>query len=130
MAAQKGDLVLLKQGGTTIAGLRATSLVINNTMVDVTTKDSSAKRTLLAGAGIQSMSISADGVFTDAAIEETIRGFAAADSINTFLLLFPNGDDFTGSFQITSYERAGSVGGEETFSITLESSGTIAYTAV
>ena len=130
MAAQKGDLLLLKQGGTTIAGLRTTRLSINNTLVDVTTKDSSAKRTLLAAAGIQSMSISVDGVFNDAAIEETIRGFAVAGSINTFKLLFPNGDDFTGSFQIASYERGGDVGGEETFSMTLESSGTIAYTAV
>ena len=130
MAAQKGDSLLLKQGGTTIAGARATRLVINNAMVDVTTKDSAQKRTLLAAAGIQSMSISLDGVFTDAAIEETIRGYAAADSSNTFVLLFPNGDDWTGSFQITSYERGGDVGAEETFSMTLESSGTIAYTAV
>ena len=63
MAAQKGNLFLLKLGvagaGGTLAGMRTTNLSINNTPVDVTTKDSSQKRTLLAGAGVQSMVISA-----------------------------------------------------------------------
>jgi len=58
MAAQKGSAMLMKVGNagspetfTTIAGLRSTSLTVNNESVDVTNKDSSGKRTLLAAAG-------------------------------------------------------------------------------
>ena len=77
MAAQKGSAFLLKDNSTgtpaTIGGLRSTSMSINGEMVDITTKDtavfvsggSDIGRTLLAGAGIRSMSVSASGVFTD-----------------------------------------------------------------
>ena len=72
MAAQKGSAMLMKVGNggspetfTTIGGLRSTSLTINNESVDVTNKDSSNKRTMLAAAGVQSISVSGSGVFTD-----------------------------------------------------------------
>ena len=80
MAAQKGSAMLMKVGNggspetfTTIAGLRSTSLTINNESVDVTNKDSSGKRTMLAAAGVQSISVSGSGVFTDAASETTVK---------------------------------------------------------
>lgn len=133
MAAQKGRLLLLKTGtgggATTVAGLRTTSMTINNQMVDVTTKDNAPYRTLLEDGGIRTMTVSGAGVFTDAASEETIRGYASANTINSFTLAFPNGDKYEGSFQVTSYERAGGHDGEETYSITLESSGQISFTA-
>ncbi len=44
MAAQKGSLVLIKAdvsgSQTTIAGLRSSSITLNDEMVDITTKDS------------------------------------------------------------------------------------------
>lgn len=133
MAAQKGRLLLLKTGtgggATTVAGLRTTSMTLNNQMVDVTTKDNAPYRTLLEDGGIRSMTISGGGVFTDAASEETIRGYAVANTINAMTLAFPNGDKFEGSFQITSYERAGAHDGEETYALTLESSGQVTFTA-
>ena len=73
MAAQKGQSMLMKVGNggspetfTTIGGLRSTSLTVNNESVDVTNKDSSGKRTFLAAAGVQSISVAGSGVFTDA----------------------------------------------------------------
>ena len=82
MAAQKGSAMLMKVGNggspetfTTIGGLRSTSLTINNESVDVTNKDSSGKRTMLAAAGVQSISVSGSGVFTDAASETTKNKF-------------------------------------------------------
>ncbi len=129
MAAQKGSAFLLKAGGTTVGGLRATSFTINNQEVDVTNKDSSGMRELLAGAGIQSMSISANGVFTDAASEETVRARAAANSIDAWSIVSGNGDDWSGSFLVTSYERSGDHDSEEQFTISLASSGAIAFTA-
>jgi len=95
MAAQKGSAMLMKAGNAgapetfaTIAGLRSTSLTVNNESVDVTNKDSSNKRTLLAAAGVQSISVSGSGVFTDAASEATIKTNALNDSQNNYQFLF------------------------------------------
>jgi TP901-1 family phage major tail protein len=142
MAAQKGSALLLKStptGGseTTIAGLRSTSMTINGEMVDITTKDSDAlvsggvtkARELLQGGGVSNMSISASGVFTDSALENDIRVRAQKGQIDTYKLVFGDGDNITGSFQITSYERAGEYNGEETYSLTLESSGQVTHTS-
>ena len=135
MPAQKGRLFLLKVGDaaspeifTTLAGLRVTSFVINNTPVDVTTKDSSSWRQLLEGGGIQSMSLSGSGVFTDAASEELVRAAAFAQTIDAYQIVMPNGDILEAQFLITSYERAGDFDAEETFAISLESSSVPGFT--
>ena len=133
MAAQKGRSFLLKQGtasaGTTLAGMRTTGMTLNNEPVDITNKDSAGWRTLLEGAGTQSVSITAEGVFTNAAVEHTVRGYAVANSINAFGLLFGDGDQVDGSWQITNYARTGAHNGEETYSVTLENSGTVTWTS-
>lgn len=136
MAANSGNDFLLKVGDgasteafTTLAGMRTTSMTINNALVDITTKDSSHNRTILSGGGVKSMSISADGVFTDAAVEETLRANATANTLNNYQIEFGNGDTYEGAFLITSYQRAGSNDAEETFSVSLESSGALTYTA-
>lgn len=135
MAAQKGALVLIKVGDgggpetfTTIGGLRTTRFVLNNQPVDATNKDSGAWRSLLAGAGIRSISLTGAGVFTSAASEETVRGYAFAGSINNYEFHFGGNDKFSGAFQITSYERAGNFDGEETYAVTFESAGSITST--
>ena len=142
MAAQKGSALLLKAtptGGseTTIAGLRSTSMTINGEMVDITTKDSdplvsggsTKARALLAGGGVSNMAISASGVFTDSALENDIRVRAQKGQIDSYKLVFGDGDNIVGNFQITSYERAGEYNGEETYSLTLESSGQVTHTS-
>lgn len=141
MAAQKGSSFLLKDNSTgtpaTIGGLRATSMTVNGEIVDVTTKDSSVfvssgndiGREILTGGGITSMSISASGVFVDSATDENVRDAAFKGEVNDYQLVFGNADTIDGSFKITSYERSGEFNGEETYSITLESSGQITFTA-
>ena len=91
MAAQKGSALIMRVGNggspetfTAVAGLRSTSLTVNNESVDVTNKDSSGKRTLLAAAGVQSISVSGSGVFTDAASETTVKTNALADTQNNY----------------------------------------------
>ncbi len=137
MAAQKGSLVLIKVGNgggpetfTTIGGLRTTRFVLNNQVVDTTNKDSGAWRSLLAGAGIRSITLSGNGVFTDTSSEELVRGYAFSNSINNYEFYFGGNDKFAGAFQITSYERSGNFDGEETYAITFESAGTITSTIV
>ena len=136
MAAQKGALFLLKVGDgggpetfTTVGGLKTASFNINTASVDVTNMSSNGMRELLAGAGIQTMSLSGNGVFTDSAAEETVRANAAANSIDNYQLVAANGDTWQGAFLITSYQRSGNFDGAETFTISLESSGAITFTA-
>ena len=140
MAAGKGSSFLLKDNSTgtpaTVGGLRSTSMTINGEAVDITTKDSNAfitsgndkARDLLQGGGVRSMSISASGVFTDSSTENILRGFAFDGAIQNYDLVFSDGSKISGAFLVTSYERAGEFNGEETYSVTLESSNTITYT--
>lgn len=136
MTAQKGSALLLKVGDggsptetfATLGGLQVTRLAVNQRAVDATARDSGAWRALLASAGIRSVSISASGMFTDAASEETLRGYAFAGSVNHYQLSFGNGDLLQGSFLVTAYDRAGNHDAEERYSLTLESSGTVTFT--
>ena len=140
MAAGIGCSFLLKDNSTgtpaTIGGLRSTSMTINGEAVDITSKDSNAfissgndkARDLLQGGGVRSMTISASGVFTDSSTENILRGFAFDGAIQNYDLVFSDGSKISGAFLITSYERAGEFNGEETYSVTLESSNTITYT--
>ncbi len=133
MSAQKGISMLLRTGTvlspTTVAGLKGTTLSLNNEMVDVTNKDSAGYRTLLAQAGTQSLTISANGTAESATGFETLQGYAFANSINTMNVIFGDGDTIEGSFQITKFEIAGEHNGAQTYSITLESSGAWTFTA-
>lgn len=129
MAAQKGRSFILKLGtaaaGTKIAAMRETSFTINGEAVESTNKDSSGWRELVDGAGTTSMTISASGVLTGVAQAQTLRGYAADKSLNAYGIVWDDGDTLDASFQLTVFEAAGSHNGEQTYSITLESSGSV-----
>lgn len=141
MAAQKGSALLLKIGAdntasaasdtyTTVGGLRSTSITMNDEAVDVTTKDSSGIRELLANGGVQSLSISGSGVFTDAASETTLRSAFGASDFHNFQVIIPDFGTYTGEFMVASLEYAGEYNGEVTYSITLENSGAFTFATV
>lgn len=141
MAAQKGSALLLKIGAdntasaasdtyTTVGGLRSTSITMNDEAVDVTTKDSSGIRELLANGGVQSLSISGSGVFTDAASETTLRSAFGATDFHNFQVIIPDFGTYTGEFMVASLEYAGEYNGEVTYSITLENSGAFTFATV
>ena len=138
MAAQKGSALLLKIGAsaaaaaasdtyTTVGGLRSTSISLNQETIDVTTKDSANARELLADAGVESVSISGSGVFTDATSEQTLQGAFGGANIPNFEIVLPDLGTYQGKFQITTLEYGGEYNGEMTYSITLESSGAVAF---
>ena len=147
MAAQKGKEVLIKiwdgsDSYDTIGGLRSSSITLNDESVDVTTKDSSGYRALLAGGGVNSISISGSGVFTDSTTEGLLKDAylgqlqfqADGSTSNTpaftdFEFTIPNFFKFTGAFQITSLEYAGEYNGEATYSMSFESAETIVVSA-
>jgi len=134
MTAQKGRLYLLKLGtagaGGTVAGVRTTSLKINNEEVDITNKDSAGWRELLEAAGVQSVDIDVEGITSDAANYETLQGYAQAQTINGFQLIntATDTDAISGNFLITGWTQGQPHNKEATFSCTLKSSGTITFT--
>ena len=144
MAAQKGKDVLMKintSGSTfvTIGGLRSTSITLNDEAVDITNKSSKGTRTLLAGAGVNSISISGSGVFTDTTEEQLVRTTFAAQqntsdgstgqtpAFKNFQFIVPDLGTYTGAFMIASIEYAGEFNGEATYSMTFESAGYITF---
>jgi len=133
MAAQKGSDVLIKiavsGSQVTVGGLRSSSITLNDEMVDISTKDSSNNRELLPQGGIQSMSISGSGVFTDTNSEQQVRTNFGGATLSSMSFVIPDLGTYSGSFQITSLEFAGEYNGEATFSMTAESSGAISFAA-
>lgn len=132
----KGRDVLLYRGNgdgppetfTKVGGLKTTDLSIDNKSIDVTDKNDGQWMTLLSG-GIKSMAISLAGVISD---DVTIRNLqddiydltGIARDLRNFQMKFGNLDIITCAFQITKFQRAGAFGGEETYTISLASSGT------
>jgi TP901-1 family phage major tail protein len=134
MAATRGRLMLLYIGSTVdpanlLGGLKSTTFTMNNSVIDVSTKDTEGWRELLEDGSLKFFSIACDGIFKDSSSDETIRGYVFNNSLNAFTFQFPNGDNVTGTFQITNYQRKGDVEGVETYSMTLESSGIPTFTA-
>ncbi len=104
----------------TIAGLRAKRLALNAQSVDVTDAESAGRwRELLSGAGVQSMSVSASGLFKDAASDALMRQAFFAGEIRDWQVAIPDFGTVTGPFQITALEYAGNHDGEMTFELAL-----------
>lgn len=134
MTVQKGSSLLLKvgNGGTpesfaTLGGMRITRMVVNNRVVDAGHLGSGAWKNALAGAGQRSVSIGAEGAFSDLASEELLRGYAFAASANNYQVTFGNGDTLSGSFIVEQYERSGDVQEEERYRVTLQSAGAMSF---
>src|SRR3954464_7672877 len=104
MAAQRGRLMLLKIGtaaaGTLLGGLKSTTFTMNNSVIDVSTKDTQGWRELLEDGSLKFFSIACDGVFKDSASDETVRTYVFNNTLNQFTFAFPNGDSVTSMFQI------------------------------
>jgi len=118
-----------------------TALNVSDELVEITNKDNLVTRTLLAGAGVNSLSVSGSGVFTDSAAEVAVRtsfqaqqntsngSSAQTAAFETFEFIIPNLGTYTGAFQITSLEYAGEYNGEATYSMSFESAGYITFAA-
>ena len=137
MAAQKGSALLMKIGNagspeafTTIGGMRSTSISMNDEMVDITNKDSSRARTILAQGGVNSMTVSGSGVFTDSASETTLEGKFDSSTLTNYQFLVPDFGTYTGAFMLTTLEYSGEYNDSVQYSFTFESSGAITFATV
>lgn len=140
MAKQLGRSMLLKIGDgagsetfTALAGINSKTLTINNSAIDVTTPDASSPGGALFAAslgGLKSVSLSADGVFLDETAEARLNTVAmAADSSANFEIVVPDFGTYAGNFRVTSLEFGGETEGGVTFSASMESNGTVTFTA-
>jgi len=139
MAKQLGRSLLIKIGDgagseafTAIAGLNSKSITINNSAIDVTTPDATTPGGALWASslnGLKSMSISGDGIFLDESAQEGRLNTIAmqADPVANFELVVPDFGTYSGEFRITSLEFGGETEGATTFSLSLESNGTVTY---
>jgi TP901-1 family phage major tail protein len=119
---------------TTIAGLRDTSLSVNDSPVDTTTKDDSGVRQFGDFGNIKrSVSVSGTGVLKDDAAIAAVRTAALASTHKAWDIVIPgdatSGGTFSGNFVITSFEESGSHDGEQQYTISLESAGAVTFTA-
>ena len=137
MAVQKGASLVVKIGNgaspevfTTVAGLQDTSIGINQETVDVTNKDSSRVRTLLAQGGVKSFTITGSGIFQDDASEQSVLSAFDGASFTNFQFLVPDYNTFTGAFQVTTLDYTGTYNGAVQYSMTFESASTVTIATV
>lgn len=111
----------------TIAGMKSTKFVVNNEVVDVTTKSDMPWRQLMA-AGVRSLSSDASGAFNSDTSLNLIMNDVMTNNFPTCKIISGRGDIFVGVMQIVSCERSGDYNKEEIYSFKIESAGTITYT--
>lgn len=136
MTLQSSSLMLIKIGDgevsesfTTIGGLRNIEMEVANSNPENTNLTSGRWRSMASGMGHSQMAVSGEGLFTESTGEATLLAHALAGTSANYQLFLSNGDYLSGAFIISNYNRAGDIEGEETFLLTLISSGAVTYTS-
>lgn len=133
MTYYNGNDFLLRIGtsstaGTLVAAMRMTGFSIGQTIVDVTNKDSNMFREILSAAGTKSMSITAEGVMSDSTTIDAMMTSAHNGSNSAFGISWGDLDRWDASFKVTNLSAQGGNDAEQTYSLALESSGSITLT--
>lgn len=138
MAKQLGRALLVKidDGAGTLSnlcGLNSKSLTLNNSSIDVTTPDCTTPEGALYTetlAGLKNVSVSGDGFFEDSTAEARMNTVAMAnDNSTNFNVVVPDFGTYAGAFRIASVEFGGETEGGVTYSLSLESTGAVTFTA-
>lgn len=130
MPAQKGRDLLVLKNAVAIAGLRETSVTADGSPVDITGKDDSGYRTLAEFSGMEALDLTASGVFKDDTLRDiSFAGTGTSKLLTDITLEWGDGATLEGDFYLANYESAGNHDGEETYSVTLQSSGEWTYTS-
>jgi TP901-1 family phage major tail protein len=129
-----GRELLVKKGGTTIAGLRTATMSWSGESIDLTSGEDSGKRKLAAASGQEQIDISAEGIMKEASFRALVLG-SASKMLTDITIEFPilNSSNttpakLTGDFRISSFEESAPYKDAITFSMTLESSEAWTYT--
>mgnify|MGYP001425253873 CR=1 FL=1 len=134
MAIFNGTELGVYIGGTLIAAAQDVSLSLNMETIDITTKDSSGYRELLAGMKSGSMSVSGLIDYLDASNKDITDLWTAWENRDTLTLKFSKATEtagelsFSASGFITSLEQSGGTEDTATYSATFELTGAITDT--
>lgn len=108
-----------------VGGIRSKSVDESYEGIDITNEDSDEWKTLLDQAGIRSIAISGDGVYTNSEMFKTVQDNARLNKLQCLMIVdFKTLRLIEGCFKVTAIGRSGGHDGEASFSITAESSGT------
>ena len=140
MAKQLGRALLVKIGDgevsetfTNLCGLNSKSLTVNNSAIDVTTPDCTSPEGALwteTLAGLKNVSVSGDGFFEDSTAEARMNTVAMQnDNQANFEIVVPDFGTYAGAFRLTTVEFGGETEGGVTYSVSLESTGVVTFTA-
>ena len=140
MAKQLGRALLVKIGDgevseafANLCGLNSKSITINNSSIDVTTPDCTTPEGALwteTLAGLKNVSVSGDGFFEDSTTEARMNTVAMqADNVANFQIVVPDFGSYAGAFRIVTLEFGGETEGGVTYSLSLESTGAVTFTA-
>ncbi len=112
---------------TTLGGLQAKSMTINNEEIDITNHGSNQWKEVLDGAGVRSLAVSGSGVHDDSAPLKTVEDAAFDGTLLTFQLIdvATGGKSYTFSAKVTSFEHSGEHNAAHTYSISIVSSGEV-----
>jgi len=134
MAIFNGTNLGVYMGGTLIAAATDCSLSLNMETIDITTKDSSGYRELLAG--LRSGSISVSGLidYADASNKDVTDLYDAWEGRTELTLKFSSeisGDEsYTANGFLTSLEQSGGTEDTATYSATFELTGEVTEAAI
>ena len=126
MSSKIGRLLKVKRGSTVIAGVRTKSMTIAGSPVDVTTDDSTGKRTLLEESESESIDLSVEGLTQD----ENLLAVAAGGGtrIEAYTIELPWGGTITGDFRLNNVELGAEYTDAITFTAEIHSTGAWNYT--
>jgi predicted secreted protein len=128
MTAFSGREFLVLKDAVAIAGLRETSVSVDGSPIDITSKGDSGYRTLAGFAGNRALDITASGVLKD----DVFRAIAVGTGsllLTDITLQYADGATLSGDFYLATTEDAGNFDNEATYNVTLQSSGVWTYTA-
>ena len=119
--AKSGRAVRISRDGVTIAGARTDSLTINNEPLDITDKDDAGWRTMLADAGLRTVSCEVEGVLKDATLLTDSVGTASTALLKECVVTISGIGTLTGDFMLQGLQIGAEQGDVVTFTATLES---------
>jgi predicted secreted protein len=119
--AISGRSVRISRAGSNIVGARADSVTINNEPLDITDKDDSGWRTMLADVGLRSVSCEIEGVLKDTTLLADSMGNATTALLKECVVTISGIGTLTGDFMIQGLQIGAEQADVTTFTATLES---------
>lgn len=119
--ALSGRSVRISRSGVNIVGARTDSVTVNNEPLDITDKDDAGWRTMLADAGVRTVSCEIEGVLKDTTLLSDAVGTASTALLKECVVTISGLGTLTGDFFLNSVQIGAEQADVVTFTATLES---------